>query len=368
MQRQTQTHRFRRPIILTSLIIVAVLAFPGLTHADDLQPLIDAVTKQIQDNQAVVNQKQAEADTYQNHLTAVQADLAAAKANLELTRLRIQQTNNDQTKAEAELERQRELLRQNIASAYKQGNVTPLEVFASSDNLSDLVSKQEYYSSLRTKVQSNVDRIKSVRKQLDELKTQLKIRGEQERLEQEAIAQKEADLQKLVDQTRGEESSYRDLVAADTLKLQTLRAQQAAAIAASSQGRDFSLTSEYPWANVEPFPSYGVDPWGFYYRQCTSYAAWRRANLGRPIPAWGFLGPANAKDWPGWAQKFGMRVDSQPEVGALAVYPVGQYGHVMVVEAIVANGEKVLVSEFNADWNGRYSQSLWPSAALTFIH
>lgn len=367
MRKQTQK-TFTRCLRLTLVVVFSIALLPGVVRADDLQPLIDAVTKQIQDNQAIVNQKQAEADTFQNHLTEVQADLAAARSNLELTRLRIEQTKQDQLSAGKELEKQRQLLRENIAAAYKQGDVTPLEVLASSDNLSDLVSKQEYYSSLRSKVQGNVDRIKAVRKQLEDLKTQLNIRAEQEKLEGEAIAQKEADLAQLVAQTRGEESAYQSLVAADTLKLSTLRAQQAAAISASSTGRDFAATTEYPWATVEPFPSSGVDPWGFYYRQCTSYAAWRRANLGRPIPAWGFLGPANAKDWPGWASKFGMRVDSQPEVGALAVYPVGQYGHVMVVESIVANGEKVLVSEFNADWNGRYSQSLWPSAALTFIH
>ncbi len=350
------------------LVLGVCILLPGIARADDLQPLIDAVTKQIADNQAVVNQKQAEADTLQNRLTAVQADLAAARSNLELTKLRVKQIAQDQQNTRKELDYQTELLRQSIASAYKQGNVTPMEVLASSDNLSELVSKQEYYSSLRTKISSNLNRIKNVNKQLDDLKTQLKIKAEQEKLEQVAIAEKEAQLQILVAQTRGEEGAYRQLVEADRLKLSTLRAQQAAAIAASSVGRDFALTSEYPWASVEPFPSYGVDPWGFYYRQCTSYAAWRRANLGRPIPAWGFLGPANAKQWPGWAQKFGMRVDNQPEVGALGVYPAGEYGHVMVVEAIVANGEQVLVSEFNADWGGRYSQSLWPSSVLQFIH
>lgn len=351
-----------------ALVVGLCILIPHLARADELQPLIDAVTKQIQDNQAIVNQKQAEADTLQNRLTAVQADLNAARSNLDLTKLRIKQINQDQKNTEKELDYQTELLRQSIAAAYKQGNVTPMEVLASSDNLSDLVSKQEYYGSLRMKITGNLNKIKDVRKQLESFKTQLRIRAEQEKLEEAAIADKEAQLSELVTQTRGEEGAYRQLVDADKLKLSTLRAQQAAAIAANSVGRDFAVTSEYPWATVDPFPSYGVDPWGFYYRQCTSYAAWRRANLGRPLPAWGFLGPANAKDWPGWATKFGMRVDTQPEVGAVGVYPVGEYGHVMIVEAIVANGEKVLVSEFNADWNGHYSQSLWPTSSLQFIH
>ncbi|QQS27236.1 CHAP domain-containing protein [bacterium] len=337
-------------------------------HADDLQPLIDAVTRQIQDNQAIVNQKQAEGDTLQNRLTAIQAELSAARSNLELTRLRIDQTKLDRKNTEADLKKTTELLRQNIAAAYKQGDISPIEILASSENLSDFVGRQEYYDALRKKITENVDSIKLAKKQLEEFSRQLKIKEEQQRLEEKAIAAKETEQAELLAKTRGDEAIYRALVEADTTRLATLRAQQSAAIAAQSLGRNFSLTTEYPWTAVEPFPSRGVDPWGFYYRQCTSYAAWKRASIGRPLPAWGFLGPANAKQWPEWAGKFGMRVDTTPEVGAAAVYPVGEYGHVMIVEGIVSNGAQVLVSEFNADWGGHYSQSLWPVSSLIFIH
>jgi surface antigen len=354
--------------LFVAMVSVSVWYQAQPARADDLQPLIDAVTRQIQDNQAIVNQKQAEGDTLQNRLTAIQAELTAARSNLELTRLRIEQTKTDRKKTEAELEKTTELLRQNITAAYKQGDISPMEVFASSENLSDFVGRQEYYDSLRNKIIDNVNSIKTAKKQLEEFSRQLRIKEEQEQLEEEAIAAKEAEQAELLAKTRGDEAAYRALVEADTTRLETLRAQQAAAIAAQSLGRDYELTTDYPWAAVEPFPSRGVDPWGFYYRQCTSYAAWKRASIGRPIPAWGFLGPANAKLWPEWAGKFGMRVDTTPEVGAVAVYPVGEYGHVMIVEGIVSNGAQVLVSEFNADWGGRFSQSVWPVSSLVFIH
>lgn len=366
--------QLNRKVLLGYLFFTLVLAVIGVklllpvAHADDLQPLIDAVTKQIQDNQAVVNQKQAEADTLQNRLTTIQADLSAARANQELTRLRIEQTKLDRSAAEKTLKQTTQLLRDNIAAAYKQGDVTPIELLASSESLSDFVGRQEYYDALRNKITDNLNAIKITKKQLEVLARQLSIKEDQLKLEQEAIAAKEVEQAKLLAETRGEEAAYQALVDADTERLEILRAQQAAAIAAQSLGRDFSLTTDYPWSTVEPFPSHGVDPWGFYYRQCTSYAAWKRASLGRPIPAWGFLGPANAKQWPDWAGKFGMRVDVTPEVGAVAVYPVGEYGHVMVVEGIVSNGAQVLVSEFNADWSGKFSQSLWPVSSLVFIH
>lgn len=337
-------------------------------EADELQPLIDAVTLQIAENQAVVNRYRAEADTLNNYLRAAQADLQASRANLELTRLRLKQTQQQLTVNKQVLLQQQDLLGQNIAVFYKNGNISPIEVLASSNNLSEFVGRQEYYASMRRKIDESLTKIREAKRALENLNGQLTHRQSEEQLNETAIAKKEADLNAMLAQTQGNERVYQTLVDGDKLKLTTLRAQQAAAIAAQSGGRVFDLTSEYPWAGVEPFPSQGIDPWGFYYRQCTSYAAWRRAQIGRPIPTWGFLGPANAKDWPNWGRASGMAVDNIPEVGALGVYSAGEYGHVMVVESIVGNGTSVLVSEYNADWGGRYSQSIWPVSSLSFIH
>lgn len=336
--------------------------------ADEYQPLIDALSKQIQDNQAIVKQKQAEGDNLENRLDAVRADLASARANLEMTRLQVSQNKARQSEVQTRLKKQTDLLGENIAAVYRQGGISPLELIAGSQSLSQYVDKQQYYTSLRDKINDTLAEIERSKKQLDDLEIDLRIKENAESLQEKVIAEKEAELAKLLEQTRGEEQKYRDLVKADQAQLSTLRAQQAAAIAAQSAGRTYSLTTDYPWSTVEPFPSWGVDPWGFYYRQCTSFAAWRRASLGKPIPSWGFMGPADAKMWPNWGRQFNMRVDDQPEVGAIAVYGGGEYGHVMIVESVLKDGQQVLVSEFNANWDGRYSQSLWPSSVLTYIH
>lgn len=370
MKRQTKKH-----IFIFSLILL--LAFLGAAvfnwhrksaRADEIQPLIDAVTKQISENQAIANQKSAEADTLSNYLAAAQADLKATQGNLDVTRLKLKQIRQQQADNQTKLSEQEDLLGQNITSFYKNGSMSALEVLASSANLSEFVGRQEYYSSMRQKIDGTIKSIRDTRKTLVTLGEQLAIREQEEQLATKSISKKQADIQEVLDKTHGEEQLYQTLVSSDKQKLEVLRAQQAAAIMAQSAGRDYSLTSEYPWASADPFPSMGVDPWGFYYRQCTSYAAWRRAQLGRPIQAWGFLGPANARDWPNWAKIFSMQVDNKPEVGAIGVYPAGEYGHVMIVEGVVNNGQSVVVSEFNANWDGRYSQSIWPASSLVFIH
>jgi surface antigen len=169
----------------------------------------------------------------------------------------------------------------------------------------------------------------------------------------------------LLSETQGVEANYQNKISSEKKKITELQAQQAAEIAARTRGSSYFGTGEYPWANV-PFPSFQADDWGFYLRQCTSYAAWKRAAVGRPIPAWGRMGWADAKAWPGWAAASGLRVDHTPEVNAIGVFTGGAYGHVMIVKSI--SGSQVLVSQYNADFTGRYSESYWDIASLVFIH
>lgn len=54
----------------------------------------------------------------------------------------------------------------------------------------------------------------------------------------------------------------------------------------------------------------------------------------------------NANQWPASAQRAGFRIGNRPQVGAIAVWPAGQYGHVAVVTAIDSSG-RIRVQESN---------------------
>lgn len=82
---------------------------------------------------------------------------------------------------------------------------------------------------------------------------------------------------------------------------------------------------------------------GYDYGWCTWYAANRRAQIGRPVPA--NLG--DAYTWGRRAAAAGIRVDNNPEVGAVAVTSTRAPGHVAVVEALNADGS-VWISEMNS--------------------
>lgn len=87
--------------------------------------------------------------------------------------------------------------------------------------------------------------------------------------------------------------------------------------------------------------------YGFFFRQCTDFAAWC-LNSRNGIAfrnnyqglTWG-----DAKNWGNAARQLGIPVDSHPAVGAVAWWGGGDYGHVAWVSAV--DGNNVTIEEYN---------------------
>ena len=274
------------------------------------------------------------------------------------TEATIEQTNRD-------MEKQKQILRDNLRLIYKSGNITPIEVLASSKNLSDFVAQQQYLGAIKRKVDDNVNKIDALKKELDIKKSQLAAQSVQQQTVVSQIASKRAEQASILARTQGEESNYRSVIKEDEGKIASLRAQQAAIISSFSTNVQYGGTGGYPWANVLPFPNDYSDPWGMYKRQCVSYTAWRVAASGRNMPHWG--GRGNAYQWPTSARADGIPVDGNPQPGDVAISSAGTYGHAMYVESLLGGG-KVRVSQYNANWSGNYSLSDVSIDGLEFIH
>lgn len=98
---------------------------------------------------------------------------------------------------------------------------------------------------------------------------------------------------------------------------------------------------------------------------CTWYAANKRAEIGRPIPA--NLG--NASTWKSRAQLAGIPVGNTPEVGAVIwTPPRDYYGHVGFVEEVLPDGS-VRVSEMNVrGWNMISERIYTPEQAALYSY
>lgn len=359
--------------ILAALGIVAVLLSVCLganqAQAVDYDTQINTLKAQINQNQAAANQKRNEADTLQNKLDTINAQINAAQATLNLTKAQITKTNQDIEDQNRELNRQRDILKENLRIVYKQGEVTPLEIIASSKNLSDFIAQQEYFSAIKNRIEENLEKIDKIKKELDNKKAELTSLSAQQQGQVDSIATQQSEQASILAQTKGDEARYQQIVSDTKKQLTAAQAAQAASIAAASSNNSYGGTGGYPWANA-PWPNLMADYWNFYQRQCTSYAVWRFSAIhpGHAIPTWwGTIVPTNAKHFPARASVTpGFSVSSTPRVGDIAIYSAGEYGHAMIVESI--SGSSVRVSQYNAGWDGRYSESTWPITSLTFIH
>jgi len=343
---------------------IGISSLPVPAKADQFDEQIAALKKKVQETQAVADAKTAEVNTLKGKMASIEAEINAAQQQLDLTRLEIRRTQDTINRTNEELENQKEILKENLKTIYMQGDVTPIEVLASSKNLSDFVSQQQYLAAIKRKVDDNITKIEILKKELDAKKDQLNAQSTQQQGVVSQIAAKRAEQQSILDRTQGEEANFRKVIQEDNAKIADLRRQQAAIISAFSTNVQYGGTGGYPWAGVD-FPNSYPDPWGMYKRQCVSYTAWRVAASGRNMPYWG--GRGNAYQWPANARAAGIQVDNSPRVGDVAISMAGYYGHAMYVEAILGNG-KVRVSQYNANWDGRYSISDISTAGINFIH
>ena len=350
--------------VIAIFVSIAMLAIPSPVRADQYDEQIAALKKKVQETQALADSKAGEVNTLKGKIASIEADINAAQQQLDLTRLEIRKTQETIDRTNQELENQKNILRENLKTIYKQGEITPIEVMASSKDLSDFVSQQQYLSAIKRKVDDNIGKIEILKKELDSKKNQLSAQSTQQQGVVDQIAAKRAEQQSILARTQGEESNYRKVIAEDNDKIASLRRQQAAIISSFSSNVRYGGTGGYPWAGVD-FPNSYPDPWGMYKRQCVSYTAWKVASTGRNMPYWG--GRGNAYQWPSNARAAGIAVDGNPRAGDVAISSAGYYGHAMYVESVLGNG-KVRVSQYNANWDGAYSVSDVSIAGLQFIH
>src|SRR5579875_605686 len=122
---------------------------------------------------------------------------------------------------------------------------------------------------------------------------------------------------------------------------------------------------EYDWGywNGDTFQPY--DQWGYEYRNCTSYVAWRLSEAG--VSASLFTDLGNADQWIGAVRgKSGVTVNSTPSAGAVAVWDSPGVGHVAWVDSV--SGSTVTVSDYNYAETGAYDQHSIASTPSGYIH
>lgn len=354
-------------LILTTASFAISFGFSSLVKADTFQAQINSLNAQNGSLQTERQQLQSEAASLEAVINGLQAQINSLTEQIIANQAKMDALKIQIAQNEAEIERQRALLGDNIRAMYLEGNITTLEMLASSKNLGDYLDREQYRTSVQDKVKTTLDKITALRKQLEDDRVEIdKTLADQRTIQGQLDAQR-GEQARLLALNESERGALNSQIQANSGKIADLRRQQAAANARLFAGRgtiNVPDTTGYPWAGVG-FPNTSSDPWGMYKRQCVSYTAWKVWKSGRHMPFWGGYG--NANQWDDNARRAGIPVDGNPRVGDVAVSNSGYYGHVMYVEAVYGDGT-IYVSQYNANWQGTYSEARVPIGSLVFIH
>lgn len=360
----------RKKFLIFTLLVGALLAggtfLGGAVKADQFDAKIRALENKNSQNQAKANALALTAASYQEAVDALTAQINSLQSNIVKTQNKIDSLQRQIDKAEAELANQKQILGENIKTMYLEGDISTLEILASSKDLSDFVNKQEYRNSVSNKVKDTVDKINALKSQLTKKQHEQQGYLADLQTQQEQKQAEEGEQASLLSLTESEKASYDRKIRSNNSQIASLRAQQAAlnrqlggVPTAGDPGH-----GGYPsaWSNA-PQDSL-IDSWGMYNRECVSYTAWKVYQTFGHMPYWGGVG--NANQWPVNARAAGIPTGSTPRVHSVAIWNVGAFGHAMWVEAV--SGSTIYVSQYNYDLAGHYSEMSINGSGLTYIY
>lgn len=370
-------------IVATSILMIVAtpLALTQPTKADQFDDKINALQGQINQYNDQAGKLNKQANSLKQKLAIIGKEKAAIEAKIKLSQAKIDKLRRDIEASKKKIAQNRDAMGTIIADLYVDGDISPLEMLASSKNIGDFVDKQTYQTSARDTMNRTIKEVKALQKKLEaDEKAVKKVLAEQQ-VQQKALAAKQAEQNRLLQQTKGKEAKYRQMVGSAQKQLEQVRSEQQAYFASlggntagsvgAFQYRNFSgnmgCSGGYPYCGV--MDSY-ADPWGLYNRECVSYSAWRATQMGKKVG--NFAGQGNAGQWPTSASSWmGASVNNTPAVGAVAILPptagLAPIGHSMNVEAILGGGW-IRISQYNFGGTGEFSTMDIQASGVVFVH
>jgi len=354
-------------LVFISVIIVfgILIQIIPKVSADQYDDKINALQQDIDNYNAQAAQLAAQANTLQIEVSKLDSQAAIIQAQIDLSQAKYDKLVIQIADTKQKIKDNQDALGVTIANLYVDDNITPLEMLASSKNISDYLDKQEYRSSVRDELTLTIGKVKELKTQLDTQKTEVERILADQKNQHLALVDKQNEQQQLLTQTKGDESAYQQMSKENDAEISILRSQQAAELAARARENGGGYSSSagdgsrggYPlkWLykpNGEIAPlDYYSDDWGMYSRECTSYAAFKVDQAYGNMP----YGYGNANQWDDSARNGGIPIGTTPKPGSVGVIDGGYYGHVAWVESVNSDGT-INISHFNVNWGGDYAE------------
>lgn len=355
---------------VAALAIFALLLAP-IVKADTFDQQINALRDKNNQNQQALSALSVQASSYQDAISRLQSQIAVMQQSIIDNQARQAQLQQQIIEKQQEIDYQRKVLGEDIKAMYVDGQMSQIEMLATSSNLSAYVDKEQDRVTVQKKIQDTLAQIAALQKQLQAAKLSVDNLIKDEKSQESQLSADKAQQASLLAYNQSQQADYNNQMKANNAQIAKLEAEQAAANCAQFGCSGGTVGGGgYPWGRAVCIhtgqvtgPCYNYD-WavngsvynpstgGYGYRNCTDWVAWRIRTHGGYVPS----GLGNARQWPDRAPG---HVVSEPSAGNAAVSQARTYGHVMYVEAVNSDGS-LLVSDYNRAGTGLYDMSTLP--------
>lgn len=248
---------YRAPKVLVSgvvgVFLLSVVAIPHVTantsQINQLQQQIDQLNGENHEHRHEQGILSVEASSLTEAINKLQAQIDASQARINQLQGEVDALKAQIAEAEAELARQRKILGESIKTMYVEGDITTLEMLATSKDLSDFFDKQQYRESVQNKIKATLDKITALKLELNQKKASVQAVLDEQQALRNQLAQQRAEKDKILAMNKSEQNELENQIRANSGKLAQLKKKQAEAEAALAR----SLNSgSYRVASVGP--------------------------------------------------------------------------------------------------------------------
>ncbi|MGH7157676.1 MAG: CHAP domain-containing protein [Candidatus Saccharimonadales bacterium] len=379
-------HKAKQPknkLRLKSALLFAVALIVGLVFSGVAQVSADRFEEQIrklqQENsgrEGALSGLRGDASDLQGAVALLRQQLAQLQAEVNANIAKQTEIQKNIEANEAELARQRKVLGADIKAMYVDGDISTIEMLATSKNLSDFVDKEAYRNAVQKQIQETLKKINKLQAELQVQKDEVDNLLLQQRAQQQQLDENRREQSRLLALNQQQQAEFNSQIKGANAKIAELRRQQA-----EENCRIFGCNGGvlggggYPWGFAKCYHTgqvegscynydwavngqiYNWSTGGWGYRNCTDWVAFRS---GGRVPSASvmhvYAGSGHAKYWDDTGRGLGRQVDSSPSSGDTAVSNSGTYGHVLYVEQVHGD-ESITLSDYNRAGTGKYDTS-----------
>lgn len=365
--------------IIIALFIVTTVVGELVVFRDNSQPVqaypYGCVTQECRTaydraeaSEAAARNAAANAQTLEGEVARLNYEIQALEDEIAKNQAIANDLSLQITVNEEKLERQRLALAELLVNMHFESEPDAITMLAGSSSLGDLAEKQSRQATVKSQIAISAEAIRVAKEELEAQKSSVDALIASTELSRNEVTARRNEQAALIAKYENDSAAYaNDAAAAREIMQQEIAAEIARYNSGGVVGEGYN---SYPWANQCPWSNLAFITVGGYVCQCTSYAGYKTQEFwGIYISNWG-----NAYSWGTSARRNGYVVDNNPAPHTVAVSTAGEWGHVMWVESVNANGT-INLTEYNnmtsskngwiADFGARYNVN--PNA-YQYIH